>query len=350
MKKLLAACLALWLAAAPATAQEAATSAQQPKPLFASDAPLQLTITGPLSRLIARPSERPGCRGHSHRSQTASRCRSSSSFAGITRRTEEICEFPPLRIDFAGPPPASSPFAGQRRLKLVTHCRASPSFQQHLLLEYAAYKMYNLLTPRSFRVRLARIEYRDSSGRPMVTRDGFFLEDLGDVARRNGLPETRAGVRIPLANLIGADAGRYGLFQHMIANHDWSMRAGPPGDNCCHNAELIGPLGAGSVVPIPYDFDFSGLVGAPYATPPDILAISDVRQRLYRGFCVHSGDALAAARQMRAMRPQMLAVLAQVPGLEVSTQRRATAFLERFFADIAADETANAKVFGRCLK
>ena len=64
---------------------------------------------------------------------------------------------------------------------------------------------------------------------------------------------------------------------------------------------------------------FPGLVDAPYATPPDVLNISDVRQRLYRGYCLHNGDALAAARQMRALRPQMLAVLGQVPGLEPRT-------------------------------
>ena len=349
MKRILAACLALCAFAVPASAQQSPATAQQPKPLFASDAPLRLTISGPLPQLMANRENDQAVAG-TLAGPDGLALPVQLKLRGITRRTAEICEFPPLRIDFTAPPPASSPFAGQNRLKLVTHCRTAPSFQQQLLLEYAAYRMYNLLTPRSFRVRLAKIDYRNPDGRPIVTRDGFFIEDLGDVARRNGLPETRGGERIPLASLTPADAGRYGLFQHLIANHDWSMRAGPPRDNCCHNAELIGPLGAGSVVPIPYDFDFSGLVGASYATPPDILSISDVRQRLYRGYCLHNGEALAAARQMRAMRPQMLAVLGQVPGLEASTQRRATAFLERFFADIAADETIGAKVLNRCLK
>ena len=75
------------------------------------------------------------------------------------------------------------------------------------------------------------------------------------------------------------------------------MRAGPVGDECCHNARLIGPLAPGQTVPIPYDFDFSGLVSAPYAGPPPELDIADIRQRLYRGYCIHNADALAAARQ-----------------------------------------------------
>lgn len=342
MIKLLTACAAaMLLFAAPAYAQQA-------KPLFETDAPLRLTITGPISKLIAdreNDQEVPGTVAGPDGQALPVRLK----LRGITRRTAEICEFPPLRINFTGPPPAASPFAGQNRLKLVTHCRTSASFQQHLLIEYAAYRMYNLLTPRSFRVRLAQIEYRDSSGRPIVTRDGFFIEELGDVAKRNTLPMTGARERIMLANLSSADAGRYSMFQHMLANHDWSMRAGPPRDYCCHNAELIGPLGAGSVVPIPYDFDFSGLVGAFYAKPPESVQIVDVRQRLYRGFCTHNGAALAAARQMRALRPQMLAVLGQVPGLLPATQRRATAFLERFFADTAADDGVGAKVLKRCI-
>src|SRR5205085_6478455 len=137
---------------------------------------------------------------------------------GITRRTAEICDFPPLRVDFTAPPPATSVFAGQKKLKLVTHCRNSPSFQQYVLLEYTAYRMYNLLSPKSFRVRLANIDYRDANGRPTVSRVGFFIEDLGDVGRRNGLKETRAGERFPVPDLSPADAGRYALFQHMISN------------------------------------------------------------------------------------------------------------------------------------
>jgi hypothetical protein len=152
-----------------------------------------------------------------------------------------------------------------------------------------------------------------------------------------------------VTDLSSLDSARYALFQHMIGNHDWSMRAGPEGEDCCHNAKMIGAAAPGAAIPIAYDFDFSGMVDAPYAFPPDQLNLSSVRERLYRGYCSHNGDALVVARQMRAARPQILGVLSDTPGLDARTQHKAADYLERFFADIATDADVGAKVVNRCV-
>ena len=333
----------LALAAAPSPARAKA------EPLFESSDPIQLTIRAPVQSLVRnRNASAPV--GAILVDPAGQSLPISLQLRGITRRTSEICDFPPLRVDFTAPPPATSVFAGQKKLKLVTHCGNSASSQQYVLLEYAAYRLYNLLTPRSFRVRLATIAYQGDDGRPIIQRAGFFIEELKDVAKRNGTRETHAGTQIAFSELSPPDAGRYAMFQHMIANHDWSMRAGPAGDECCHNAKLIGPEGPGTVIPIPYDFDFSGFVGAPYSTPPEQLGIRDVRQRFYRGYCSENADAIAAARQMRDARPQMLATLAQIPGLDPKTQRRAADYLEGFFGDIATDASISARVINRCIR
>jgi hypothetical protein len=331
----------LSLLAAPA-------AAQQPKALFAADEPIHITIQAPLSSLSRNRSSNNVLQG-TLVDPSGQSLPISLNARGITRRATDVCDFPPLRVRFTRGPPATSLFAGQTKLKLVTHCRNASAFQQYVLLEYAAYRMYNLLTPHSFRVRLANIDYRDENGRPIVSRVGYFLEDLGDVARRNGTSETHAPERIPAADLAPQDAARYALFQHMLANHDWSMRAGPAGSDCCHNAELIGPLGPGTAIVIPYDFDFSGFVNAPYATPPDALHIASVRQRVYRGYCMHNNEVLAAARQMRDARPQLIAAITSTPGLDQRTQERAVSFLDGFFADIASDDAVTAKLLKRCV-
>jgi hypothetical protein len=330
----------LFLAAAAAAAQE------PPKPLFAASDPIHIAIQAPLATLIHN-------RGNDVIQGTLTDPQGNAlpvalSVRGITRRSTDTCDFPPLRVQFTSPPPASSLFAGQKKLKLVTHCRSSASFQQYVLLEYSAYKMYNLLTPHSFDVRLANVDYRDQAGRPIISRVGYFLEDLSDLAKRNGLKQTRAPNLIPEAELSPIDAARYALFQDMIANHDWSMRAGPAGKECCHNAELMGPLAPGATIPVPYDFDFSGFVDPPYATPPDQLHISSVRERVYRGYCAHNAEALVVARQMRDARPQMIAALTSTPGIDAQRAAKATSFLDGFFADIATDDAVTNKLLRRC--
>ncbi len=321
-------------------------AAEPPKPLFAADVPIQVTLQGPIPTLVRNRNSPPVAATLRVGAETLP---VALSPRGITRRKSEVCAFPPLRVEFTAPPPATSLFAGQKRLKLVTHCRNDAGFQQYLLLEYAGYRMFNLLTPASFRVRLATVDYRGPDGKPVVARYGFFLEDLRDVARRNGMRQVRAGARIPLSTLRPADAARYALFQHMINNHDWSMRAGPQGSECCHNAELIGTLADRSVVPVPYDFDFSALVAPPYAGPPPELNLSDIRQRLYRGYCTHNAEVSPAAAQFRAMHAQILAVLGQVPGLEARSQRRAASYLEGFFAEIADDGAISSRILKRCV-
>jgi hypothetical protein len=334
------------LAAACLSALSAPAAAQEPKPLFAASDPIRIVIQAPLSGVIRSRSSSPVQGTLTDPGGNALPV--ALSARGITRRSADVCDFPPLRVQFTSPPPATSLFAGQKKLKLVTHCKNSAAFQQYVLLEYSAYKMYNLLTPHSFLVRLANVDYRDADGRPIISRVGYFLEDLSDVAKRNGTQQTRAPERIPATDLKPTDAARYALFQDMIANHDWSMRAGPAGKPCCHNAELIGPLAPGSVITVPYDFDFSGFVNAPYATPPDELHISSVRERVYRGYCANP-QVVEVARQMRDARPQLMAAITSTPGLEPDRAARAISFLDGFFADIASDDAVNSRLLRRCV-
>lgn len=327
-----------------------AASAQAPsKPLFASDQPIRFMITGPIAQ-IAQTAQRsrapraavlsvPGAPAETHPIELSPR--------GITRLKRETCQFPPLRVRFQGSPAPPSLFAGQRQLKLVTHCRASASFQQHLLLEYSAYRLYNLLTPASFRARLATVDYVNNDNRPLTSRLGFFIEEIEDVAARNGIRRAATGDRVATSRLSPTDAARVALFQYMIGNQDWSTRAGPPGEGCCHNSRLMAPGPGGTLVPVPYDFDFSGLVDAPYSVAPD--GEGSVRERRYQGYCAHNSQALAVAAEFRAKRGSLLAVLGQV-ALDEPVRRRAAAYLDSFFADIADDRRMAAKLFQTCLR
>lgn len=336
---------AIALLSTPGLAQNQSPAA--PQALFASPAPLNIAIDAPFAALFSdRESDR--VVAGVLIDDVGNRLPIRVNLRGITRRTANICDFPPLAIRFDSPPPANSAFAGQRKLKLVTHCRSSGSSDRLVLLEYAAYRLYNVLTPKSFDARLATIAYREPDGRAVAARPGFFIEDIKEVARRNGLQEAHGGTRVPLATLSPFDSALYGLFQHMIANHDWSMRAGPAGEDCCHNAKLIGGLGPGQAVPVPYDFDFSGFVDASYAFPPEQLNLTSVKQRKYRGYCAHNQAVLSAAKLMREKQGAMMAELAAIPGLDRNSAAKAAAFLQPFFNEIASDAAIQSAILSRC--
>jgi len=162
MKIRLSAALAIFLGLLAGTPSRAAE-----KPLFASSDKIHISIQAPLATLIDNRQFRGTVPG-TLVDPSGQSLPITLALRGITRRTSEICAFPPLRVEFPTPPPASSMFAGQKRLKLITHCRDNATYRQYVLREYAAYRMYNLLTPKSFRAKLVDVDYRDANGRPIA--------------------------------------------------------------------------------------------------------------------------------------------------------------------------------------
>ena len=81
------------------------------------------------------------------------------------------------------------------------------------------------------------------------------------------------------------------LFQYMIGNTDFSMVASVEGEDCCHNGILLTGDSPGYYY-VPYDFDFAGIVDAPYAEPNPRFKLRGVTSRLYRGHCSFNGDSL----------------------------------------------------------
>ena len=340
------------LAFALAAQAGASEAAKAPTRLFADEQPIKVTLRGPISAVASTPATlrtarpatlelaRPAVEQHAIQ----------LSPRGKTRRQKERCNFPPLRVEFVAKPPKTSFFDGQKRLKLVTHCRQSPQHQQYVLLEYAVYRMFNALSAHGLRARLGTFDYIETNGKTVASRLGFFTEDPDDAASRNGLKEATVGTLIRAGQLDPLAAARAALFEYMIGNTDWSMRQAPPGGGCCHNFRMLGADKAQSgLIPVPYDFDSSGFVNAPYAAPAEQLGLSSVRDRQYRGYCMHNAQALAAAAEFRAKKGQVLAAVASVPQLDESRKRGAASYLEGFFRDIATDEDVRKRVLKTCI-
>lgn len=187
------------------------------------------------------------------------------------------CYMPPLMLNFKNP--ASPSLQPLKKLKLVCGCATSNDDEQLIIKEYLAYKMFNMLTEKSFRVRLTRIRYEDTRGKVKpYTQFGFLLEDVDVMAERNNCREVQGG-RFLTENTDREQMTLIALFQYMIGNTDWSVPH-------YHNIKLMRPVGDTVSFPyaVPYDLNHCGLVNAPYALPQEELQIQSVKERAYRGF------------------------------------------------------------------
>ncbi|MBX7528481.1 hypothetical protein [Qipengyuania vesicularis] len=335
---------ALAIGATPLAAQE---DTGEVTPLFAADATLEITISGPIKRIARRAESSTDV--HPAQLQAAGETHAIElSARGKSRRLRENCQFPPLRVAFPEKPGETSLFHKQGRIKLVTHCRDSSSGEQTLLREYVAYRLYNILTPESLRVRLVRVNYLDD-GKRVTQRLGFFIEDVDDAARRLGRKEVDTG-NIALGRLDQTDAARYALFQYLIGNTDWSMIFGPSGGDCCHNSRLVGDESASrsGLTPVPYDFDNSGFVDASYAVPNEQLGIRSVTTRLYRGFCAFNDHVPAEAERFRTLRGALENKISATSHVDGRNRSAMTRYLESFFDDIADEETLRKELLNDC--
>ena len=259
---------------------------------------------------------------------------------GHFRLMPRNCDFVPLRVEFPKDLTGGTPFEGQTALKLGTHCRPDDAYENYTLREYLTYRLFNMMTPLSFRARLARATYVDATSKKTIaTRYAIFIEHENEVARRFGgriveLP------RIVFADLDAPTLTRMMLFEYMIGNTDFSIWA-------LHNVRIVQNR-ARHLYPVPYDFDLSGLVHAPYATPDPRIGIRSVLDRLYRGPCRSTDEFDAVAETFRAKRADMLALLDSTRDLAPLQRGEAKNFLEGFFRSIDKPATIKKQFVDGC--
>jgi hypothetical protein len=327
------ACLLTGLVTTAVSAQS--PQAAKPVKLFRSDDPLAVTMTAPWGEIQSNESYQdayPAQLRYLDASGGAVSLDMTVERRGIKR--QQVCSFPPIKLRFDKDAVRNSALRGQKSLKLVTHCEKSERFDQYYVLEMLAYRMYNLLTDYSFRVRPLQVSYVDSgTGKPVDSRFAFLIEDDSDVAKRNDLKKIDLA-RTKASRLDARQSSLFALFQYMIGNVDWAATSGPDPTECCHNVKLIGPepLEAKDLIlPVPYDFDSAGLVDAPYAAPPNGLPIKSVTQRLYRGYCRHNPTLDAARQHIQSQEAALQALIESEDQLTPRSKKKASRYLQGYF-------------------
>ena len=251
------------------------------------------------------------------------------------------CGFPPIRLNLPARKVDNTPFAGEDKLKLATHCQGDRSYERNLLREYALYRVFNAVTDTSFRVRLAHMTYVDSARHDTVTRYGFLIESDTALAKRIGADQIHSNnVYDPMTD--PSYMTLVAVFQYLIGNTDWSVWKR-------HNIAIFQKVAEPRLLlAVPYDYDFSGAVNAPYATPPPQINIQSVRQRVYRGFCQPDSVLQGVLARFWAAKDSMYAAVRAVPDLPERDVRNVLEYFDDFYKVLETPGAVNRELVRPC--
>ena len=271
---------------------------------------------------------------------------------GGWRSLTQNCSAPLLFIRFNEKDTPGTLFEGQQMLPLTTHCgqgmtldsmkerRLSSDLEQYLFSEYLAHRLYNVITDVSLNARLVRMTYPNpDKPRNSIRNYAFFTEHFESVASRSGTE------KLPRHNfdherLDGRVADELALFQFMIGNTDWSIVRE-------RNIVLL-QRPDGTQLPLPYDFDMSGLVNARYAGPAPTLPIATVLDRYYLGYCHPDTDWKSLFTLYLDKQEEMLSMAGEIPGLERNSRKFVSRFLREFFTIISTPKERDEEIVNHC--
>lgn len=257
---------------------------------------------------------------------------------GKFRRNPDNCNFPPLRLNFAKKSNTTTAYAGLDKVKLVTHCQDSRlEYEQYVVQEYLLYRVYNQLSEASFKVRLAKITYKDTQGRRQPAEHfGFFIEDEKVMASRQQAtlfePEDLKNPEISYdqSTLIH-------LFAFMAGNVDWSVPIQ-------HNVKLVGTSPTETLMPIPYDFDHAAVIDTEYADDPPLIGTASIRYQLFRTFCRSEKELQPFFQRFQDKKSTIYELYEEMELLTDESRNQALKYYNRFYR-IISDESAIERTF-----
>lgn len=233
-----------------------------------------------------------------------------------------MCEIPPVKLKFSKKNLKNAGYPKWNEFKLVLPCQPGEKYEQWVIKEYLVYHLYNLLTEESYRVKWINLNLNCTSTGEKTVMPAFIIEHGEEAAGRlNG--EELDSMGINPSNFAPEAYMRFQLFQYMIGNTDWI----PPVQ---HNLDLI-QLEDGRLIPLPFDFDFSGFVHTDYAVPNTRTNLADVRKRFFMANEVDETLLRSTIEQFEAKKSAILSVVNDCELLEKRERRQLGKYLESFF-------------------
>jgi hypothetical protein len=260
---------------------------------------------------------------------------------GHFRLLKENCNYPPLMLNFSLKRNGNGTvFDGLNKIKLVTPCQGD----KLVLREYLVYKLYNLVTEKSFRTRLVKVEFEDTvKSKTIPGQYGILLEEDEEMARRNNARIIEKKVYRP-EQVNRPDFLKLAVFEYLIGNTDWSVQY-------YQNIKLIATDTLAMPAAVAYDFDHSGIVRAPYAKPAPELELHSTLARRYRGYCIEDINSYADVFTFyNELKEKIYDVYRSCPLIEESYKKATLKFLDNFYETINDPKLSRAAFLYPCEK
>lgn len=230
------------------------------------------------------------------------------------------------------------------KIKIVTHCKDSKQYEQYVIKEYLTYKIYNEISPYSFKVRLIRMKYIDTGRKNKETVSWVFMIEPEDIMAERLDAVAVKSDKLGRRHTDTLTMDIMAFFLYIIGNSDYSI-AGR------HNVKLIKvndfhrPL----PIPVPYDFDYAGLVNAIYAIPGENLGLTSVTQRYYLGPCRDDHHYLTAIDQIQKNKDRILEIVKSSPYLDEKMRKEMIKYLDNYFSVAEKPEKLLKSIKSTCL-
>ena len=245
---------------------------------------------------------------------------------GIFRR--DNCTFPPFWMNIRYSGIESENLNGIRKMKVVIRCKKSEQYENYILREYMVYKIYNLITPYSLRVRLVKLRFVDTGKDNQATEDWTFMIEPSDHMTKRLNSVFIKSDQLSIRTINRGMMDMVALFQYMIGNGDFSVTGR-------HNLKImtLKDQEIPGFVPVPYDFDYTGLVNAHYAHPRESLGIKTVRERYFLGPCRNRNIQIEAIRNFAAYRDEIIDYIDAFEYLDDNEKADMIGYLESYFSE-----------------
>jgi len=256
----------------------------------------------------------------------------------------KFCTFPPIMLKMKKCQDQEQVFP-KGNIKLVTHCSQAANFENYLMKEYLAYKLYNVITPYSLRTRLVIVNYVDSLNPKRSIREyGFLIENEKELAARNNAIIIE-NLKIGQNHMDNYEMTRVALFNYMIGNTDWSVAEQ-------HNVKVlkIDEPTSEKGIPVTYDFDYSGFVNTTYSSPNDQIPITHVTERYFQGGCYSDEVFRKVIEEFENLKPELMKTIEEFPYMQNGQKKLAASFINSFFKKYKREDALIADINRTCLR